>query len=85
MTMYDHVLICVARAVTLSPDDPVFHELGHKFSDRNNLARHFGGDLKHMHPEYTTECSLCSVLLTSRKHLQSHAELVHGVSSRKFK
>ncbi|CAN9361177.1 unnamed protein product [Alternaria alternata] len=54
----------------------------HSFSTPGDLTKHFGR--KHLRNIKSSEglsCNLCKVFLADKKHLQQHAEKVHGTAS----
>ncbi|KAJ8132542.1 hypothetical protein O1611_g1081 [Lasiodiplodia mahajangana] len=76
--------ICVAKALTLSPTEPLFDSLCNDFYNRSVLGRHFiRVHLRKLGENNQTECPLCKVTLQNKMHLQNHAELVHGLRTEK--
>lgn len=72
--------ICIAKALTLYPDDPNLGALTRSFYDRNSLSRHFTSvHLSTIDDDAVGECPICTIPLEHKMHLQSHAEEVHGI------
>ncbi|CAN9175099.1 unnamed protein product [Alternaria alternata] len=54
----------------------------HSFSTPGDLTKHFGRKhLKNIKSSEGLSCNLCKVFLADKKHLQQHAEKVHGTAS----
>lgn len=74
--------ICVAKAMSLQPDDPTYADLTRDFSFRNALIKHFNKThLSRMLEEDSSECPLCELKLEDKMHLQNHSEKVHGLKT----
>lgn len=75
--------ICVGKARPLSPDDPRVPALINEFYTSSDLSKHFRRKhLKNLRSEDKIYCHICDMQLDHKMHLQSHAELVHGIVSR---
>lgn len=78
---------CVAKALTMPPVDPNIHELTRNFSGHPSLSRHFISH--HLNQEDLVDkqilCPICvpKVVLYDKMHLQSHAQVVHGIKTSK--
>ncbi|KAI0448570.1 C2H2 finger domain protein [Xylaria acuta] len=76
--------ICVAKALTMLPTEPLSDSLCTDFSSRASLGRHFTNvHLQQVGEDDETACPLCEVVLEHKMHLQNHAESVHGVKTEK--
>ena len=80
--------ICVARALTLRPDDINLPNLTHEFYSHQSLCRHFYSvHLDFVDVNNVMDCPICVPLvrLTDMMHLRSHAETVHGIKTETWK
>jgi hypothetical protein len=74
--------ICVGIALFLLPDDPRIIELIHEFYTSGDLSKHFRRrHLSTLQANDSSKCRICVMTLEDKKHLQSHARLVHGTVS----
>lgn len=73
--------VCVAKALTLYPDDPNVDVLLRWVERHDSLTRHFVlVHLRNIATDATGQCPLCpDVHLNDKMHLQQHAEVVHGI------
>lgn len=72
--------VCIAKALTLFPDDPNMASLVRTFYNKQSLSRHFIS--VHLEPipfDAADRCPICGVWLYHKEHLQNHADAVHGI------
>lgn len=79
--------ICVCRAANDGKSYPKLAERTCHCSCQGTLGRHFiTAHLDFMSPDDSFECPLCFCTLIHKKHLQNHAQRVHGIKTNiKFK
>ncbi|KAH6884005.1 hypothetical protein B0T10DRAFT_580223 [Thelonectria olida] len=74
---------CVGRATTLAPSDPAIERLIKPFYSPGDLSKHFKRHhLSNLRGDEELSCRLCKLSLDHKRHLQNHAETVHGTVSR---
>jgi hypothetical protein len=75
--------LCVGEALCREPDDPSVQGLIHEFYTSSDLTKHFQRrHLDHLSPGVKPVCLVCSLDLSNKMHLQTHAMQVHGTWSR---
>lgn len=77
--------ICVGKALTIPPAEPLFNTLCNDFYNRSVLGRHFTNvHLNRLSDDNQTEYPICTgVILQDKMHLQNYAEVVHGLRTEK--
>jgi uncharacterized C2H2 Zn-finger protein len=72
----------VVKAEALGADDPNHAEYCKVFSNPHALARHFvPTHLDAYTEDEVFECPTCDVTLVDKKHLQNHAQVMHGINT----
>lgn len=73
--------LCVAKALTLPPNDAQISVLCRTYYNAGGVTRHFRSvHLANLGETEKTVCPICPhVKLKSKQHLQNHADLVHGI------
>lgn len=80
--------VCIAKVLTLPPDSPSLASLARPFYNHNSLSRHFiNVHLSPLSDEAMGHCPICLPLvsLDNKRHLQRHAEDIHGIRSSRRK
>ncbi|KAI8954520.1 C2H2 finger domain protein [Xylaria longipes] len=76
--------VCVAKALTLEPNNPNFEALCRDFSTPSAAANHFLRiHANSLDEQDTSNCPICQVPLDDKMHLLNHAEGVHGLKTEK--
>ncbi|KAI0465727.1 hypothetical protein F4859DRAFT_507826 [Xylaria cf. heliscus] len=76
--------VCVAKALTLEPNDPIFETLCRDFANPTVAARHFlRVHADSLDEQDTSDCPICQIPLDDKMHLLNHAEGVHGLKTEK--
>ncbi|KAJ2981518.1 hypothetical protein NUW58_g6667 [Xylaria curta] len=76
--------VCVAKALTLELNDPIFEALCRDFSTPNAAANHFLRiHANSLDEQDTSNCPICQIPLDDKMHLLNHAEGVHGLKTEK--
>lgn len=75
---------CISRALAASPDDFNIPTWAKAYCGHGSLSRHFRtAHLQHLAEEEAMTCPVCvpRVHLGDKKHVQNHAEAVHGIKT----
>ncbi|RWA10320.1 hypothetical protein EKO27_g4770 [Xylaria grammica] len=76
--------VCVAKALTLELNDPLFEGLCRDFRTPNTAANHFLRiHANNLDEQDAVDCPICQIPLDDKMHLLNHAEGVHGLKTEK--
>ncbi|KAK7927845.1 hypothetical protein PG985_004843 [Apiospora marii] len=74
--------LCVGKARSLPPEDPLVQELLQEFYTSGDLSKHFRRKhLRNLDKDESSECPVCEIKLDHKMHLQRHALDFHGTVS----
>lgn len=74
--------LCVGKARSLPPEDPLVEEFIHEFYTSGDVSKHFRRKhLKNLSDNDSSDCPACDITLDHKMHLQRHALEIHGTVS----
>jgi hypothetical protein len=77
-----YCFLCVGKALTLQPDDPLIKDLAREFYTSGDTAKHFRRrHLSILEDHHVIYCRVCDETLENKKHLQNHGLKRHGLKT----
>jgi hypothetical protein len=77
-----YCFLCVGKALTLQPDDPLIKDLAREFYTSGDTAKHFRRrHLSILEDHHVIYCRVCDETLEHKKHLQNHGLKRHGLKT----
>ncbi|KAK7229589.1 hypothetical protein V2G26_001759 [Clonostachys chloroleuca] len=77
-----YCFLCVGKALTLQPDDPLIKDLARQFYTSGDTAKHFRRrHLSILEDHHVIYCRVCDETLEHKKHLQNHGLKRHGLKT----